>query len=88
MENDNKFIIYLETKIQELFDKKLSEIKEFIMKSKDEEKYLTVNEVVEKYHISKTTLWRMAKGNYIIPLKMGSRNLYCETELKKIISNR
>lgn len=77
---------YIEKKIREILENVLSEMKTNENSNNDVDKFLTVDEVVEKYHVSKTTLWRWAKAKYICPKKLGSKSFYSEKELVKVYS--
>lgn len=52
---------------------------------KPKEKLISAKEVSEKYHLSLQTLWRWAKVGRLVPTKVGSRNLYKESEVIRII---
>ena len=51
------------------------------------EKFLTVNEVVSNLGVSRTTLWRWEKYNYLTPIRVGTKVLYREAEIKKLLNN-
>lgn len=48
------------------------------------EKFLTVNEVVSNLGVSRTTLWRWEKYNYLTPIRVGTKVLYKEAEIRKL----
>lgn len=54
---------------------------------KEEEVYLTPDEVASKYRVSKVTLWRNAKsGAWPKPVKMGCRSLYRKSEIEAVLN--
>ena len=55
--------------------------------AKEEEVYLTPDEVVCKYHTSKVTLWRNVKsGAWPKPVKIGGKTLYRKSEIEKVLN--
>lgn len=55
--------------------------------TKEEEVYLTPDEVVSKYHTSKVTLWRNVKsGAWPKPVKIGGKTLYRKSEIEKVLN--
>ena len=52
----------------------------------EEERYLTAQEVTDLLHIDRSTLWRWKKCEYIIPIKVGKKNLYRKTDVESIMS--
>ena len=44
-------------------------------------KYLTREEVAERYHVDKSTLWRWHRSGYLRGIKVGRRTLYSEESL-------
>lgn len=48
-------------------------------------KYLTITETVEKYGISKSTLWRWSKEGYLPKVKLGGKCFYCESDIIKFM---
>ena len=48
-------------------------------------KYLTIAETVEKYGISKPTLWRWSKGGYLPKVKLGGKSFYRESDIIKLM---
>lgn len=56
-------------------------------KEKEEEVYLTPDEVASKYRVSKVTLWRNAKsGAWPKPKKIGRRSLYRKSEIEAVLN--
>lgn len=49
------------------------------------EKYLTTDEVMEILKVTRPTLWRWAKDHYLVPIKVGKRTLYRESDVSKLI---
>jgi len=50
---------------------------------KDEDKLLTVAETVELLKIDRTTLWRWEKAKYLVPVRLGNRVRYKESDIIK-----
>lgn len=46
------------------------------------EDYLTVKEVCEMLNVTKPTLWRWAKLNYLVPTKVGKKNFYKASDIE------
>lgn len=55
---------------------------------KHDEKVFTRNEVIEKFKICSSTLWRWDKMNLIESKKIGNRVYYPESEIKRLISQK
>ena len=60
---------------------------ELAMMPKDET-YLTTDEVVEKFHVCKTTLWHWEKSGYLIPSRWGKRKTYALSELLAVMKDK
>lgn len=54
--------------------------------SMKEPEYLTVNQVTEKLHVSKSTLWRWSKDGYLVAKKVGNRTLYSTDDVNAVIN--
>lgn len=50
------------------------------------DKYLTIPETVEKYGISKPTLWRWSKEGYLPKVKLGGKCFYRERDIIKLMN--
>ncbi|MBN1115793.1 MAG: hypothetical protein JXA77_01205 [Bacteroidales bacterium] len=59
-------------------------LKKFL--EKNDEKVYTRNDVIEKFDISPATLWRWEKMRLIQCRKIGKRNYYPESEIKRVLS--
>ena len=71
-----------------------ADLKEFLLELLDErqnsskltsEKFLTITETVEKYGISKPTLWRWSKIGYLPKIKLGGKCFYRESDIIKLM---
>ena len=51
-----------------------------------EEELLTINEVVEKYNVSRSTLQRWEKLEYLLPVRLGKKVLYRTEDIKSAIA--
>lgn len=51
------------------------------LQRKKKEDYLTVNEVCEILGVTKPTLWRWSKMNYLVPTKVGKKNFYKASDI-------
>lgn len=47
-----------------------------------EDNYMSVEEVCEKYRVSKPTLWRWDKAGFLRSKRLGRRVLYSENSIK------
>ena len=66
-------------------DKKCKELEKEI-KEKNEERYLTPNEVCERLSVTRSTLWRYAKENYLSPIRVGGKVRYASADIRKILN--
>lgn len=51
----------------------------------DGDKLLTVEEVMELLHCNRSTLWRWNKDEYLCHTKVGKKNMYRLSDVKKLI---
>ena len=51
-----------------------------------EEKFLTRDEVCDKLNVTKPTLWRWKRSGYLVPIKVGSRPLYKQSDIDKLVN--
>lgn len=66
-------------------------VAETLIKRSDSEKAIaryTVDEVVEKLHVSKNTLNTWRKTGYLKPIKVGSRVLYSAEVIENMLNGR
>ena len=47
-------------------------------------KYLTTIEVCRLLDVTKPTLWRWQKLNYLVPIKVGRKNFYKSSDIEKL----
>ena len=47
---------------------------------------LTINQVCNILHVSRTTLWKWECNKILVPLRIGRRVLYSEKELNALIN--
>ena len=53
-----------------------------------EEKFLSRDEVADLLNVTKPTLWRWEKINYLVPFRMGGKVLYKLSEVKDIMNQK
>lgn len=64
----------------------ISSIKEQGIEKKNEmDERLTPNEVVERYKVSKPTLWRWGKAGLLSQTKLGGKRFYLKSEIEKML---
>lgn len=51
-----------------------------------EEGYMSPNDVANKYHVSKVSLWRWAKLNILVPVKLGRKSYYKKSDIDKLFN--
>lgn len=56
------------------------------IRDEHEEKFLSPNEVSKILNISKPTLWRWEKLDYLIPIRVGGKVRYKSSEVKQILN--
>lgn len=54
----------------------------------NEERLLDSGEVETMLKVDKTTLWRWGKREYLVPLKLGGKNRYRFSDVKRIMEGR
>lgn len=53
--------------------------------AKKEEKYLTPAEASKILHVNLSTLWRYGKNGYLVPIEVGGKRLYKQSDIDKIL---
>ena len=48
------------------------------------ETYISANQVSNLLGVSKSTLWRWEKENYLVPVRVGNKLRYKESEVKQL----
>lgn len=66
--------------------KVVSILKDEKQDKRSEEELLTINEVVEKYNVSRSTLQRWEKLEYLLPVRLGKKVLYRTEDIKSAIA--
>lgn len=67
-----------------IISKTMDEIQQTSDKEKSEE-YLTATEVSSILEVSKPTLWRWEKREYLTPIKIGGKRKYLKSEISNLI---
>ena len=86
MEGGNTLLVVDRAILRETF---LSFVDEWESKKKaeaKEEKLLTREEVCDQLAVTKPTLWRWAKRGYLVPVKVGNRPLYRQSDILKLMT--
>ena len=52
------------------------------------ETYPSIDKVAEMLNVTKTTLWRWHKRNYLVPIEVGGKRRYRMSDIKKILEKR
>ncbi len=50
------------------------------------ETYMSPEEVSNYYHVSKVSLWRWAKNGILVPVKVGRKTYYRQSDIDKIFN--
>lgn len=54
--------------------------------AKNKETYVTPDEAKVQLHVDRSTLWRWAKTGYLIPVEVGGKRLYKQSEIDIILN--
>ena len=57
-------------------------------KKKLSEEYLTRDEMVEKFKITKSVLDKWNRTNFLVPVKVGGKTLYRKSDVVKVVSEK
>ena len=52
------------------------------------ETYISANQVSNLLEVSKSTLWRWEKENYLVPVRVGNKLRYKESEVKQLMEGK
>ena len=66
--------------------KVVSILKDEKQDKRSEEELLTINEVVKKYNVSRSTLQRWKKLEYLLPVRLGKKVMYRTEDIKSAIA--
>ena len=53
--------------------------------TKQKETYITPDEAKVQLHVDRSTLWRWAKTGYLIPVEVGGKRLYKQSDIDIIL---
>ena len=53
-------------------------------KNAEDERYLSVDEAAKELGVTRSTLWRWEKQEYLLPVKFGCKVRYKESDIKEI----
>lgn len=62
----------------------IDEAKKMAKEEARQETYLTAKEVSERLNVSKNTLWRWRKENYLVPSKVGNKCYYKLSDIERL----
>lgn len=73
--------------LAEMIAKKVVSILKYEKQDKrSEEELLTINDVVKKYNVSRSTLQRWEKLKYLLPVRLGKKVMYRTEDIKRAIA--
>lgn len=49
------------------------------------ETYYTTKNLIDNIKISRQTLWKWKKNKKLVPVKIGNKNLYRESDVKRLL---
>lgn len=58
---------------------------EGIILAKQKEVYVTPYEASKQLHVDRSTLWRWAKTGYLMPIEVGGKRLYKQSDINTIL---
>lgn len=53
--------------------------------AKKTETYVSATNASEQLHVDKSTLWRYGKNGYLVPVEVGGKRLYKQSDIDKIL---
>lgn len=56
--------------------------------AKNKETYVTPDEAKVQLHVDRSTLWRWAKTGYLIPVEVGGKRLYKQSDIDSLLQKR
>ena len=89
MDESNQNIMYVISRddLKELAVELAEHIRSLFVDDMDtSNKLLTPDEVVNKYNISKTTLWRWSKNGYLQPTQLGKKKFYRAGDIDELLN--
>lgn len=64
---------------------RLAEIEVEAQRQIEKEEYLSPKEAAEKLGVSASTLWRWSREQYLVPVKVGRKSLYKQSDINKLL---
>lgn len=61
---------------------------QLIATSNDNDGLLSADEVAEKFGVTRVTLWRWEKAGYLVPVKIGRKGFYKQSDVRNLLNNR
>ena len=71
--------------LKELILEWINEKDSQIQAAKEEDQYLSPNETVTILKISKPTLWRWEKHDFLVPVKIGGKKYFRKSDVDKLL---
>lgn len=54
--------------------------------AKNQETYVTPDEAKVQLHVDRSTLWRWSKTGYLVPIEVGGKRFYKQSEIDAILN--
>lgn len=86
--NEKKVMLLVSAEdLRKVLSEMVSSLKEQRIEEKREmDERLTPNEAVERYKLSKPTLWRWGKAGLLSSVKLGGKRFYLKSEIEKMLN--
>ena len=87
--NEQSVIVCTPSQLTEIVrDAVASALSSMQSKTPSEDELLTESDVVKEFGVSKATLWRWKKSNYLTPLKLGRTNYYRRADINAAMDRK
>jgi excisionase family DNA binding protein len=74
--------------LKTILSEAVEEILNHKKQSKQSDKLLTVEETAEIFKVSKVTLWRWQKDGTLMPIRIGGKTRYRESDIQRLIKRK
>lgn len=62
--------------------------KEAERKSAEDKQRINKSEIKKALNVTDATLWRWAKSGYLVPIKVGRKNVYLKSDIDRILQSK
>lgn len=74
--------------LEKIEKNKVVEVPPSVEQKNDDNEFLTTKQVMDKLHLSRTTLWRLKRDGELVPINIGQKLLYRTSDIDNILNGK